>query len=59
MLKETVLAYFGGPAKTAQALHLTKGAISQWKGRIPAKSALRVEYFTEGKLKVNPADYIN
>lgn len=42
MKKQDVLEHFGGPTKTAEALDLTPGAISQWKDPLPRAVADRV-----------------
>ena len=60
MLKETVLAHFGGSVqRTADAIGVTRSAVYQWKDGepIPAESALKVQAATRGKLKVDPALY--
>jgi len=57
MLKKTVVKYFGNQLKTAGALSLTRGSVSQWGEVIPEKQALRIEKLTNGALKYDPALY--
>lgn len=57
MEKKTVLAYFGGVAKTAVALSISHPAVSRWGDVIPEKQALRAERISKGDLKYNPALY--
>ncbi len=57
MLKKKVIEYFGNQLKTATALNLTRGSVSQWGDVIPEKQALRIEKLTDGNLKYDPTLY--
>lgn len=62
MLKSQVLRYFGAPdpgaaKKTADALKITKGAVSQWGEVVPEKQAYKLEKITNGALSVDPRLY--
>lgn len=50
MNKEAVIEYFGGVEKTATALGISKGAVSQWGKEIPMLRAYEVERITGGAL---------
>ncbi|MDM5057627.1 Cro/CI family transcriptional regulator [Aeromonas rivipollensis] len=55
MKKNDVLEYFGGVSKAANALGITRSAVSQWDEIIPESSAYKIESLTGGQLKANPA----
>lgn len=57
MLKKIVVDYFGNQLKTAKALNLSRGYVSQWGDVIPEMQALRIEKLTNGALKYDPALY--
>lgn len=57
MLKKDVIAHFGSRAKTAQALGISRAAVSKWSRKIPEGSAYKVESVTAGALKVDPSAY--
>lgn len=50
MKKEIVIEYFGGVEKTALALGISKGAVSQWGTDIPLLRAYEIERITGGTL---------
>mgnify|MGYP003691499057 CR=1 FL=1 len=52
MLKEDAVRHFGGVTKLAEALGLSKGAVSQWGENIPMLRAYQIERITNGKLVV-------
>lgn len=54
MNKSEVIEYFGNVEKTAIALGITKGAVSQWGKTIPMRRAYEVERLSEGRLKALP-----
>lgn len=54
MKKETVLNYFGGVTKTAEALGISKGSVSLWGEEIPQGRAYQIESLTGGLLKAMP-----
>ena len=53
MNKIDVISHFGTVTKAANALGLTKSAISQWPDKIPRLRAFEIERITNGKLKVD------
>ncbi|MFM1711879.1 Cro/CI family transcriptional regulator [Aeromonas salmonicida] len=55
MKKNDVLEYFGGVSKAANALGITRSAVSQWDEIIPESSAYKIESLTGGKLKAEPS----
>lgn len=52
--KSDVLEYFGGVSKAANALGITRSAVSQWDETIPESSAYKLESLTGGQLKADP-----
>lgn len=52
MLKKDAVRHFGGVTKLAEALGLSKGAVSQWGENIPMLRAYQIERITNGKLVV-------
>ncbi|MGL4516783.1 MAG: Cro/CI family transcriptional regulator [Shewanella sp.] len=53
-MRERILAEFeGSQLKLAEALGVTKGAVSQWfsEGVIPPARAIQIEQITDGALK--------
>jgi transcriptional repressor of cell division inhibition gene dicB len=57
MLKTDVVAHFGTQQAIADALNLSKQAISRWEEIIPQGVAYRLQIVTGGVLQVNPAVY--
>ncbi len=51
--KSDVLKYFGGVTKAANALGITRSAVSQWDDTVPESSAYKIEVLTGGKLKAD------
>ena len=51
MLKEDAVKHFGGVTKLADALGLSKGAVSQWGVTVPLLRAYQIERLTDGALK--------
>lgn len=51
MLKADAVQHFGGVIKLADALGLTKGAVSQWGDTVPLLRAYQIERITNGALK--------
>lgn len=50
--------YFGSKAKTAKALSLTKGAVSQWGDVVPFRAASKIHEMTKGAVKVDISLYV-
>jgi hypothetical protein len=58
MKKTDVVAHFGGTqVKVAEALGITKSAVSQWPEVIPEGIAYKIQVMTAGVLRVDPAMY--
>lgn len=51
MNKKDVIRHFGTATKAANALGLTKSAVSQWPEKIPQRRAYEIERVTKGELK--------
>ena len=62
MRKNDVLKHFdpedGTLQSTADALGITKSAVSQWGDIIPEGMAYKIQVMTAGRLCVDPADYL-
>ncbi len=48
---EDVISHFGGRAKLAKTLGITRAAISFWRVSIPKGRAYQIQILTEGKFK--------
>lgn len=49
---EEIFAYFGGKAKLARLLGVSKGAVSQWQvNGLPSFTAIEIERKTNGHFK--------
>ncbi|WP_028863875.1 Cro/CI family transcriptional regulator [Psychromonas aquimarina] len=57
MKKNDVISHFGTVTKAAEALGLTKSAISQWPDEIPKLRAFEIERLTDGKLNAEFSHY--
>jgi hypothetical protein len=57
MLKTDVLRHFGSITIIAQALKISKSAISQWGEIVPEGTAYKLQVITGGQLQVKPALY--
>jgi DNA-binding transcriptional regulator YdaS (Cro superfamily) len=57
MNKATVIEHFGNASSTADALNITRQAVSQWGDIIPEGMAYKVQAITGGDLSVDPAMY--
>lgn len=53
MKTQNVISHFGSKLKLAQALNVSKSAISQWGDDVPALRAFQIERLTHGALQVN------
>lgn len=53
MTKSDVIAHFGGTVKAANALNLTKGAVSLWDEELPLKTQCYIEVATNRALKAD------
>ncbi|MEL4390664.1 Cro/CI family transcriptional regulator [Shewanella xiamenensis] len=54
MKTKDAISHFGNKLKLAEALSVTKSAISQWGADVPELRAYQIERLTHGALKVNP-----
>jgi transcriptional regulator with XRE-family HTH domain len=58
MKKDDVIRHFGGTqVKVAEALGITKSAVSQWPETVPEGIAYKLQVITGGMLRVDPAVY--
>ena len=58
MNKSDVIKHFGGSqVKVAEALGISKSAVSQWDSVIPEGVAYKLQVMTAGVLRVDPAMY--
>lgn len=53
MTLEDARAYFGNYAKIAEALDISRSAVTQWAGEIPESSQLQLHRITKGALKAD------
>lgn len=53
MTLEEAREYFGNYAKIAEALSISRGAITQWAGVIPEERQLELHKLTKGVLKAD------
>lgn len=51
MLKQDAIQLFGGSAKLARALGISRSAVSQWGDKVPTGRDFQIELLTEGALK--------
>lgn len=51
MNKQDAIQHFGSSTKLAQALGISKQAVSQWEDELPIGRQYQIEVVTEGKLK--------
>ena len=58
MKTKTAIQYFGSAKALADALGLTKGAVSHWGDVVPERNALKLERITNGALKYQESFYI-
>ena len=57
MKKKTVIKYFKGVTNTAQALKISKQAVSQWPEIVPINQAWKIERISRGKVAFVINDY--
>ena len=57
MLKQDVIAWYGGVRATARAIHLTPAAVSKWPIIVPELSARRIAEDTRGSVPLRMEDY--
>lgn len=57
MLKADVKAHFGTLDAIADAIGITKSAVSNWDKIVPQGSAYKIQVVTGGKLRVDPSLY--
>jgi DNA-binding transcriptional regulator YdaS (Cro superfamily) len=57
MLTSDVVTHFGNQAAIANALEISRAAVSKWGEVVPEGSAYKLQAITNGKLKVRPDLY--
>lgn len=57
MKKTAAIAHFGSAKALADALEISKGAVSQWDDAVPEGSAYKLQVITGGKLRVDESMY--
>lgn len=57
MKKETVVAHFGSDTAVAEAMGITRQAVSKWPEIIPEGAAYKLQVITAGHLAVDPSMY--
>lgn len=57
MLKTTVKRHFESLEAIAQALGITRSAVSQWPAVVPEGAAYKLQFITGGKLRVVQSMY--
>lgn len=59
MTYDAAISYFKTDAAIAEVLKISKQAVGQWKktGKVPIKSAARLQSESKGKVKVDPKVY--
>lgn len=57
MKKSDLIRHFGNQSKTAEALGITKSAVSQWPEIVPEGIAYKAQIVTGGALRADPALY--
>ena len=57
MRKQAVIEHFHSASNTAEALNITRQAVSQWDEIIPEGMAYKIQAITGGDLSVDPAMY--
>ncbi len=57
MRKKQVVKHFGGITKAAQALNISRQAVSKWPDIVPIKQAWKIERLTGGKVAFRINDY--
>ena len=53
MTKQQAIAYYGSATKLAQALSVSKTAVSLWSDVIPIGRQYQIEVITNGRLKAD------
>lgn len=56
MLKQDAIELFGGSAKLARALGISRSAVSQWGDKVPIGRDFQIELLTDGALKASCDD---
>lgn len=57
MRKSDAIEHFGSATALAEALKISKGAVSQWGETVPEGSAYKLQFITGGKLQVDTSRY--
>lgn len=53
MKTQDAIEFFGGAAKLAKKLGISKQAVSKWGERVPKPRDFQIEVLTRGKLKAD------
>ena len=59
MLTNAVISHYGSKSAAARALGIGKASVSKWGDLVPPLRAAQYHQKTRGKLKFDPADYID
>jgi hypothetical protein len=57
MLKQTAVKFFKTHTAVAEALHISRAAVSKWPHVVPEGSAYKLQFITGGQLRVNERLY--
>lgn len=57
MRKQTVIEHFGTAAAVAEALGISRQAVSEWGEVVPKGAAYQLQVITAGRLAVDPTCY--
>lgn len=57
MKTKDAIKYFGSAARLAEALGISRPAVSQWGAVVPLGSAALIEKLTAGDVSIDPACY--
>lgn len=58
MKKSVALEHFGTKEAIAEALEISRQAVSQWPEVVPEGQAYKLQVITGGKLRVDPRCYL-
>jgi len=58
MKTQTAIKHFGGAAKVADLLKISRQAVHQWPDTVPLKSANKLAKLSDGALDLRLKDYL-